>query len=401
MREMIRRWTGMRRGLPSVIALGMVLPTGAAAQNQAVPPRTAPTTIPGLDDFNLPGTVTRPATTPTPVPSATAAPRPTTTPSPRPAPTATATRRAPADRTISTPTPRAPSAPLPLPTPTAAPGAAIIPPVLPVATPTPTPTAVPAVSPDPVEPPARPIWPWVVGALALLLSGAFAFYRFRRRERDEEPEAEPFDIAAAAAAPDEPPLDLTDALQPALPVEEAPPSFFRRSESARAQLVLELEARRAGTNLTSGAVDYVARIRNDGRVTAEDVRLDLKMIAAAAGQDALIARLLADAIEKPVVDPFAVAPGEAVELGGMALIPRETIDAVPAAGGRSFFVPVVTLNARYRWRGTIPGEGHTGASFALGRSRGEGAKLAPFRFDGPPRMWTEVGVLRYPVGVSE
>lgn len=397
MREMTSFRTGTRRGLPSMIALGMMVPMAAAGQNQAVPPRTAPTTLPGLDDFNLPGTVTRPATPPTPMPSPTAAPRPTATSSPRPAPTVA--RRAPADRPIPTPTPQASAVPLPLSTPTAAPGAAIIPPVLAITGPTPTPTAVPNADTGAIEPEARSNWPWVIGALALLLAGAFAVHRFRRRERDEEPEAEPFDIAVPE--PDEPPLDLTEALQPAPPVEEAPPSFFRRSQSARAQLVLELEARRAGTNLTSGAVDYVARIRNDGRVTAEDVRLDLKMITAAAGQDALIARLLADAIEKPVVAPFAVAPGEAVDLGGMALIPREAIGAVPAAEGRSLFVPVVTLNARYRWRGTIPGEGHTGASFALGRSRGEGAKLAPFRLDGPPRMWTEVGVLRYPVGVSE
>ena len=398
----------------------------AAAQDTTAPPRPLPSTIPGLDTFSLPGTVTRP------LPTITGVPRPIVTPTATPRPPRPAASATPASRptAAATPAPRPGATPRarPTPQPTAAPEAApsvALPTIAPapvatpavLATPEPTSTPMPMPTPTPQPLPAEQggfPWGWALLAVALAAVGCFGLYRLRRNRAEDmaEEEAEPLDHAPVPApapvpASEDAPLDLTQALQPALPDEAPlpdqapPPSLFRRAAGARAQLVLELEARRAGTNLTSGAVDYLARIRNEGTVAAEAIRLDLKMIGAGAGQDPLIAQLLADPIERSLVAPFTLAAGDAIELTGMALIPREQVRAVPSPAGQSFFVPVVLLNVRYRWGGTRSGEGHTGASFVLGRQKAEGEKLGSFRLDGPPRMWTEVGVLRYPVAVSE
>ena len=164
---------------------------------------------------------------------------------------------------------------------------------------------------------------------------------------------------------------------------------------ARARLDIELKAKRAGTNLLSAAVEYQILITNAGDAPARQVTTDVRILTAGSEQDAILKALFAAAIEKPVTAPFDVAPGETATLDGMAMVPREMLN-VMTVEGRALFIPVLAINLRYEWEG---GAGQTARSFVIGIDRGEGAKMAPFRVDGPPRMHANVSQLAYTVSV--
>ena len=164
---------------------------------------------------------------------------------------------------------------------------------------------------------------------------------------------------------------------------------------ARARLDIELKAKRAGTNLLSAAVEYQILITNAGDAPARQVTTDVRILTAGSEQDAILKALFAAAIEKPVTAPFDVAPGETATLDGMAMVPREMLNVMNIEG-RALFIPMLAINLRYEWEG---GTGQTASSFVIGIERGEGAKMAPFRVDGPPRMHGNVSELAYTVSV--
>jgi hypothetical protein len=165
--------------------------------------------------------------------------------------------------------------------------------------------------------------------------------------------------------------------------------------SARATLDVEMRPKRAGTNLMSAAVDYEILVRNSGDAVASGIQLDVRLLSASAEQDGWIGGLFSHPIERAITPPFELPPGGAIELTGMAMIPKEML-SVMNVQGRALFVPVLAVNLLYGWDG---GEGQTATSYVVGIDRGEGAKMAPFRLDGAPRMYEGVSQLPYTVSV--
>ncbi|TPG56677.1 hypothetical protein EAH76_01030 [Sphingomonas glacialis] len=163
--------------------------------------------------------------------------------------------------------------------------------------------------------------------------------------------------------------------------------------SKRASIAFELTPKRAGTNLLSAAVEYQIVLRNTGDVAATGVRLDIRLLSAGAQQDAVIEALFAAPIAQPITTPFELPAGVAVELGGMAMHPKATLE-VMEVGGKALFVPVLTVNAQYDWAG---GSGQTACSYVIGVDRGAGGKLAPFRIDSAARMYDTVSAIEYAV----
>jgi hypothetical protein len=149
--------------------------------------------------------------------------------------------------------------------------------------------------------------------------------------------------------------------------------------------------------LLSAAVEYDISVRNIGDSAARAVRLEVRLLSASAQQDALLNNLFAAPIERPTVAPFDLPPGSAIELGGMAMLPKESL-SVMTVEGRALFVPVVAINALYQWEG---GAGQAARSFVIGIDRGAGAKLAPFRLDAAARMHDAVSQLPYTVSVLD
>ncbi len=84
-------------------------------------------------------------------------------------------------------------------------------------------------------------------------------------------------------------------------------------------------------------------------------------------------------------------PGATIELGGMAMHPKQTLEPLDVSG-KVLFVPVLTVNLTYGWVG---GSGQTARSYVIGIDRGAEAKLQPFRLDAPPRMYDSVAALPY------
>ncbi|MDB5703079.1 MAG: hypothetical protein JWN66_195 [Sphingomonas bacterium] len=186
------------------------------------------------------------------------------------------------------------------------------------------------------------------------------------------------------------------------PVPGPPPSLPPEAITApaiaagtRATLDLEMRPKRAGTNLMSAAVDYEIVVRNTGGASAHDIQLDVRLLSAGAEQDGWIGALFSSPIERSITAPFDLPPGGAIELTGMAMIPKEML-SVMNVQGRALFVPVLAVNLLYGWDG---GEGQTATSHVVGIDRGEGAKMAPFRLDGGPRMFEGVSQLPYTVSV--
>lgn len=423
-----------------MLMLGVVVvpATGAAWAQTSQPtptPAPGPALVPGLEHFSLPPSggagVPRPAasqpvappivrTLPAPTPTAVRSPRPAAlNPAPTPVPT-----RGPAAAQAERPQPLAPAPealpivtpppPIPTSTPTAElPSQAVVPPV--VLPPMPEPSGEPS--------PAAPVLDhgyrlngWLAyaaiggGAAVLLLLGWLTFLWLRRREEiADEPAPERhantiFDLGAEDAPPSLPPLPAA-ALQEPLP--EAPPlpevaaapaqspPADKQEVSARASLDIELKPKRAGTNLLSAAVEYQILVTNSGDAPARLVTIDVRILTAGSEQGAVLQAVFAAPIEKPVTAPFDVAPGETAALDGMAMMPRDMLN-VMTVEGRALFIPVLAINLRYEWGG---GTGQTASSFVIGIDRGEGAKMAPFRVDGPPRMYDTVVQRAYTVSV--
>ena len=420
--------------------IAVVAAQSVAAQNSA-----APRTLPGLDDFSLPSSRPVPRASPTPEP--TTNPRPVASATPRPAASQTpragepprlipTVRATPPPERTATPQPRA--NPIAVPTVATPPGARPTQqPAMPVALPTlqPEPSARPAPAPAPttVAQPAPPLpadtapftidlWMWLTigaGVVGLAAAGVSRWWRKRALRDDAAPRDDrqheifmfeakadegPAPDAALIPAAAQPrtsriaPAATPQPLAPELPFQSInPPSVAPPASgppvAPRATLELECIARRAGTNLLSAAIDYSLVIRNSGALAASGVRLDVRMLSAGARQDALLAALFTGAILNPVTLPFDLPADGAVELGGMALHPKETLEVMEASG-RMLFVPVLAVNLTYAWDG---GSGQTARSFVIGIDRGGDAKLQPFRFDAAARMHENVSALEYTV----
>jgi hypothetical protein len=273
-------------------------------------------------------------------------------------------------------------------------------------------------------------WFLIGGVVALILLGGLALTVRRRGRRAEDEDYpvrdtphETFDLGVAPLDPaqlrkrpaeaSEPspttaPLPLAPAppraVTPLAPVREPPPTAAQATPppvapgpaaAARATLEIEFSPKRAGTNLLSAAVEYDISVRNIGDAAARAIRLDVRLLSASAQQDALLNSLFAAPIERPTVAPFDLPPGSAMELGGMAMLPKESL-SVMTVEGRALFVPVLAINVLYQWES---GAGQAARSFVIGIDRGAGAKLAPFRLDAAGRMHDAVSQLSYTVSV--
>lgn len=346
--------------------LGAVL---SAAIAGAAPAQNAQT-LPGLDEFRLrPGPDARP--TPAPTPAATPSPAATRSPLPTPA-----RSRAPVAAPRTPPSPQA--TPIPVATPSAS-----------AATP------APAVAPQPraiTPPPARasapataPAFPWVpvLVVLAAGLALAIAVVAMGRRRR-----AALVDLASAAPAPaefvPEPPMPVVAPEAEPVPATPATPA-------PRPEMELGLHIHQAGTTDAGAAVDFEIALRNGGAVTARDIRLAVRLLAAGAGQEAQLATILNARPDRPFTPPFALDPGADAAFRATVSLARDKLTALDV-GGRPAFVPILALIADYRWEG---GQSGMGAAYLLGVERPGIARLAPFPLDRPPAMLAPIGIRQH------
>jgi hypothetical protein len=266
---------------------------------------------------------------------------------------------------------------------------------VPPSAPEPVPEPMPPVVPPPAaSPPVPPVPQPAAPAQAVFDLGAppkrGAHAIFDLGAAPEEPQS-------PSPAPAEAPVAKTsEFLTSPIPARVvAEPVVAPAAMAARATLDIELRVKRAGTNLLSAAVDYDIVVRNLGEATAQDVQVDVRLLSAGAEQDSWIRTLFASPIERSITPAFDLPPQGAIELSGMAMMPKEMV-SVMTVQDRVLFVPVLAINLLYGWEG---GEGQTATSHVVGIDRGAGAKMAPFRIDTAPRMQEGVTSLAYTVSV--
>ncbi len=407
----------------TVGALALAASNPAAAQNSdapvdvtAAPPPSSETVGPAqLRDFNLNGTVTRPAD------------RPSTT-APQPAPS---TQPRPTVRDIATDSPAGPSRRAVSPTsagPAPSPGSAGIAGGRPQPTPeTVTPPLPTQVATDPVPQPSYdpvaqtdsssdqggfPSWPWLAAVLALVGGGAFVLWsRRQKRERYGDPGRMAFAGLVPDVAPEPGPLPPIRPRANPVPPRAAPtaprahpipprpePAPERENDGLivstrlKPELAIQFAPDRAVVTESDVALQFDVVVANSGSAPARDVLVEARMVCAHAGQDAEIAGFFQQPIGKG--DRIAaIPPLGRISLKSVVRLPLAQLNSFQVEG-RTLFVPLVAFNILFG------NNSQTSASFLVGRGSEEDEKLAPFRLDLGPRVFRGLSARPHSMGLT-
>ena len=421
---------GWRFGI-AALAAALICGSAPGAAQDSPPPETntarpAPAgEIVGpreLRDFTINGTVTRPAPPPertpeaaTPPPRATTPAQTTTSAAPRQPPAAAPARPAPgAGGAANRPAPSAdPLAPFTIDGP---------------APPDAQPAVQPGFEPAPLAPAstaAQPeqnnFIPWLLALLLLAGAGAFFFWRQRSHQpsyasastaavplaqpaprpqplqrapppRPAPPRPAPEPAAKPAAAPVAEPATRPDPRPVPTPAPAAAPLGLVTT-SLRPWLDIEFTPGRCVVEDDKATIQFDVTLFNSGSAPARDVLIEASMFNAGPAQDqeigAFFARPQATGERIPAIPPL-----RRVALKSAVSLTREQLRQFDV-GGRKLFVPLVGVNALYRWSS---GEGQTSASYVVGRDT-QNEKMAPLRLDLGPRIFRGLGARAHDVAV--
>jgi hypothetical protein len=397
------------RGI-AVLLVGAVWLTPAAAlaqETQQSPPMTSstpPSDAVGpreLQNFSLPGSVTRPNDQQTPAP-APAKPSPASAPSEAASSTPPAAHRVVQTReqsrhaatTVPAPVlqstiaqPTQPSAASALvspaqPAPAAAGQPSSASPSLP-----PTPTA--GFAPEH----GLPFLPWLLAALAV--AGGTAFMLWRRRPREALAGVSQFDLFTAPE-PELAPAPVPD------PVPVRPPPPLKPKASAASGIVasrlrpsieLGVHPLRCVVEDNQVVIEFEVELFNSGTAPARAVLAEASLLNAGETQEKELITFFANPVGAGErLD--SIAPMRRVNFASRVIAPRSAIQEYEVAG-RKAFVPVIAFNALYEWSG---GKAQTSVAYLVGReTRGE--KLGPLHLDLGPRAFTSLGARTLPATV--
>ena len=405
---------GLRWGWDYAVAAALVLaPAAALAQDPGQnssqsAPQHAPTTVGPreLQDFNLQGTVTRPAPT---------APA-TTTPS---APASTASSPPAAGRTTASRSVEAPAPVAPRPRDTTertADTASVASP--PAAAPRLTVksqsasglgagglASAPSVPTAPVQANDAPhvsLLPWLLAALILAVGGLYLFWR--HRSRLEFAGASGFEAHEPAPAPVPPPTPKPmprAAVSPALappstsPPTGPPPLAGIVSTRLRPWIELAFQPISCVFDDDKVAIEFEIELFNSGNAPARAVLVEARLVNAGREQDQHISAFFAN----PVGEGqriVSIPPLKRISFKSALVVKREELQ-IYNVEGRKVFVPLLAFNVLYSWSS---GEGQSSLSYLIGRDT-KGEKMAPFRADLGPRTFQGLGKQLLPVGLRQ
>lgn len=373
-------------------------PLPALAQTAPTPASNTPATDSigprELSNFNLNGTVTRPAETPPAAASAPASsrrqPAAAASSAPSTAPQGRTADSRPTARPIVRPAQVA-EAPAQQPT-SVAPALALDAP----ANTAPTPASIPdpGFSSEPASTPATLapeqkllLWPWLLLALVIGAGGAALLWRRHSRaayaggpEIDEFVAPDPAPIPPRTASP---PRAPEPAAAPAPP--QAPKPVGIVSSKLRPWVDLGFAPIGCVVDDQQVVIEFEVQLTNTGSAPARDVLVEASMFNAGTTQDQDIGGFFArpkgdgDRIE-------VIAPLQQISIRHSLVAPRQNIQMFDV-GEKQVFVPLVAFNVLYR-AGTSGGQ--TSAAFMLGRET-NADKLGPLRADLGSRAFTNLG----------
>jgi hypothetical protein len=409
-------------------AISFACAAPALAQNSAAPvdvtaapPPSADTVGPSqLQNFNLQGTVTRPADRPAATQAA-----PDATPQVQPAaPTA---GQSPVTQPDARPTASGPSTTRLAANPSqiaSPPSVQLIPPE--AATPS-LPLEVKTGRAEPAATgSALPVaatfsgrlwsWSWLAALLALIGGGAFIVWSRRGKSRRHD---DPGRLAFAglvadtdgAATPNPPARPRADPVppraQPTPRPDPVPPPASKpaprppvddgliKSTALKPELNFQFVPDRAVVTENEVLLQFDVVLTNSGAAPARDVLVEAKLVPAHAGQDAEIAAFFQQ--PEATGDRMAgIPPFGKVSLKSAVRLPLDQLRSFEV-DGRTLFVPLVAFNILFRGGG---GEGQASASYLVGRGTDADEKLAPFRLDLGPRIFRGLSARPHSMGLS-
>lgn len=412
-------------------ALLLAAAVPAAAQDSdapvdvtAAPPPSAETVGPAqLRDFNLKGTVTRPAERPAETGARPVAPAPAEPASAEAAPSVpTSTAGAGAEASTSRRTqaglgnagssPRAPS-------PNAEAGPQLATPSLPLEVttdPAPQPGFTDLTTPAeaslaPTDPFAS--WPWLAALIALV--GGVAFIAWSRRGRrarytdpgrlafaglapEVVPETKPLPPARPQPRPDPVPPRARPAPVPAptpTPAPKPADDGLIVSKGLKPQLAVQFVPDRLVVNGSDVTLQFDVVISNSGSAPARDVLVEARMFTAHAAQDRDIAEFFKAPVGTGDRIP-AIVPLGKLSLKSAVRLPVDQLHSFEVQG-RKLFVPLVGFNILFRCNGD---DDLASASFLVGRGSEQDEKLAPFRIDLGPRVFRGLAARAHSMGLQ-
>ena len=263
-------------------------------------------------------------------------------------------------------------------------------------------------------------WPWIAALIALLAGGAFIGWS-RTRDRKY---ADPGRVAFAGLARDAASLEgeservagpRPDPIPPRAQPNPAPePGIVTRPEPIppaarpvpaddglivstrlKPELNVQLLPDRVVVNEREVMLQFDVVLTNVGAAPARDLLVEARLVTAHSGQD----REIADFFQAPVGqgDRMPIlAPFGKVSLKSVVRLPLDQVHSFEA-GGRQLFVPLVAFNILFRAGGT---EGQASASFLVGRGSEDDDKLAPFRLDLGSRIFRGLVARAHSVGLQ-
>jgi hypothetical protein len=404
-------------------SLALVFSAPVLAQNSdapvdvtAAPPTSSETVGPSqLQNFNLQGTVTRPADRPAATQTAPAAAPPVEVRPTGPAATDPAVRTVsgPSTQTASGTQEAAASRPAPA-NPISPPESAAATPSLPLevntgpAQPGETSSAFPsAASLDGST--GFLSWPWLAALIALIGGGVFIAWSRRGRSRRyadpgrlafaglaPEADAAPASQPAAAPRPDPvppraQPAPRPDPIPPRAPADDG----LIKATKLKPELNFQFVPDRAVITHREVLLQFDVVLTNSGAAPARDVLVEAKLVPAHAGQDREIAAFFQH--PEATGDRMAgIPPLGKVSLKSAVRLPLDQLHSFEVEG-RKLFVPLVAFNILFRSSG---GEGKASASFLVGRGNDEDEKLAPFRLDLGPRIFRGLSARPHSMGLG-
>jgi hypothetical protein len=397
------------RGIAALLVGAVWLaPAAAVAQEtQQAPPTTSSTPSSDsvgpreLQNFSLPGSVTKPSDQQAPTPAAAS---PSAAPSSSEAPNSTPPAAHRAAQTREQPRHAATTVPASVPPPTTAQPTQLSPPPTLVSPVQAAPTAagqpsfaLPSLPPRPTAGFAPqhgfPFLPWLLAALAL--AGGTAFMMWRRRLREALAAVPQFDlftapepVLAPAPPPDPVPARPPPALKP-----KAPVASGIVASRLRPSIELGVHPLRCVVEDSQVVIEFEVELFNTGTAPARAVLAEASLLNAGETQDKELITFFANPVGAGErLD--SIPPMRRVNFASRVVAPRSAIQEYEVAG-RKAFVPVIAFNALYEWSG---GKAQTSAAYLVGRET-KGEKLGPLHLDLGPRAFTSLGARTLPATV--
>jgi len=259
-------------------------------------------------------------------------------------------------------------------------------------------------------------WPWLAALIALIGGGAFMVWSRRGRGRRygdpsrmafaglvPDAEVQPAPFPPARPRPDPVPPRAQPAPQPSPVPPPAPKPAPRppvddgliRSTALKPELNFQFVPDRAVVTENEVMLQFDVVLTNSGAAPARDVLVEAKLVPAHAGQDQEIAAFFQQ--PEATGDRMAgIPPLGKISLKSAVRLPLDQLHSFEV-DGRTLFVPLVAFNILFRSSG---GEGQASASFLVGRGTDGDEKLAPFRLDLGPRIFRGLSARPHSMGLS-